>query len=155
MTKNPAGVRALFDALRALFALMKSEVATVLDLNPPQRWPATMIDAMDRTVERIVAAARIERDAAGIAAFRFILGLLVCASGIRFLAFGWVDELWTEPSTFFTYWGFGWVKPLPAPGMHLVCAALTVFGLAFAIGAFTHVVTPLPLRSSSTSSSAT
>lgn len=37
ITKNPAGVKALFEALRAMFALMKSEVATVLDLNPPQR----------------------------------------------------------------------------------------------------------------------
>jgi len=37
IARNPNGVRALFDALRALFALMKSEVATVLDLNPPQR----------------------------------------------------------------------------------------------------------------------
>ncbi len=37
LQKNPAGVKALFDALRAMFALMKSEVATVLDLNPPQR----------------------------------------------------------------------------------------------------------------------
>lgn len=37
LQKNPAGVKALFDALRNLFAIMKSEVATVLDLNPPQR----------------------------------------------------------------------------------------------------------------------
>ena len=35
--KNPAGVKALFDALRNMFAIIKSEVATVLDLNPPQR----------------------------------------------------------------------------------------------------------------------
>lgn len=37
LQKNPAGVKLLFDNLRAVFALMKSEVATVLDLNPPQR----------------------------------------------------------------------------------------------------------------------
>ena len=37
LAKNPAGVKALFEALRAIFVVMKSEVATVLDLNPPQR----------------------------------------------------------------------------------------------------------------------
>ncbi len=96
-------------------------------------------------IERVVNAARRPVDVASLAVFRFVLGALVCASGIRFLAFGWVDELWTQPTTFFTYWGFGWVRPLPAPGMHLVCAAITVLGAAFALGAFTRVVTPLLL----------
>lgn len=37
LVKNPAGVKALYEALRTIFTVMKSEVATVLDLNPPQR----------------------------------------------------------------------------------------------------------------------
>ncbi len=96
-------------------------------------------------IERIARAARRPVDVASLAAFRFILGALVCASGVRFLAFGWVDELWSQPTTFFTYWGFDWVKPLPAPGMHLVCAALVVLGAALAVGAFTRVVAPVLL----------
>ena len=37
---------------------------------------------------------------------------------MRFLAYGWVDELFVKPTFFFTYWGFGWVRPLSASGMH-------------------------------------
>jgi hypothetical protein len=91
------------------------------------------------------AAAAAGTDVAALAAFRFVLGALVCASGLRFLVFGWVPELWSEPTFFFTYLGFGWVRPLPSPGMHVVCAAMVALGATFAVGAFTRVVTPLLL----------
>jgi hypothetical protein len=98
---------------------------------------------MTELVRRVREAAARPTDVASLAVFRFVLGALVCASGVRFLAFGWVDELWSQPTMFFTYYGFGWVKPLPSPGMHVVCAAMVALGAMFAVGAFTRVVTPL------------
>lgn len=96
-------------------------------------------------IERLRAAATKGTDVAALAAFRFVLGALVCASGLRFLLFGWVEELWSQPTFFFTYLGFGWVKPLPSPGMHVVCAAMVVLGAMFAVGAFVRLVTPVLL----------
>lgn len=98
---------------------------------------------MTEVLARLRRAATAGTDVAALAAFRFVLGALVCASGLRFLLFGWVAELWAEPSFFFTYLGFGWVKPLPGPGMHLVCAAMVALGAMFAVGAFVRVVTPI------------
>lgn len=96
-------------------------------------------------IERLARAAERPVDVASLAAFRFLLGALVFASGVRFLAFGWVDELWSQPTTFLKYWGFAWVEPLPSPGMHVVCALIALLGAALAAGAFTRVVTPILL----------
>ena len=76
------------------------------------------------------------RDIAALVAFRVALGLLVFVSAVRFLAYGWVDVLFTGPRFHFTYWGFGWVPALPAPWMHAVFALLAVLGLCMAAGLF-------------------
>lgn len=83
------------------------------------------------------------RDATGLAAFRVAVGALVCVSAIRFLAYGWVEELFVKPTFFFKYWGFAWVEPLPAPGMHALFVALAVLGAAYAAGLLYRVVAPL------------
>jgi len=77
-----------------------------------------------------------------LVAFRVALGALVTVSAIRFLAYGWVDELFVKPSFFFTYWGFGWVRPLPASGMHALFVALAVLGVCFAAGLLHRIVAP-------------
>jgi hypothetical protein len=71
-----------------------------------------------------------------LVAFRVALGVLVSVSAIRFLAYGWVDELFVKPTFFFTYWGFGWVRPLPATWMHALFVAIAVLGGCFAAGLF-------------------
>ncbi|MEA2747802.1 MAG: hypothetical protein QOI41_1945, partial [Myxococcales bacterium] len=75
-----------------------------------------------------------------LVAFRVALGVLVSVSAIRFLAYGWVDELFVKPTFFFTYWGFSWVRPLPAPWMHALFAGIAVLGACFAAGLFYRVV---------------
>lgn len=71
-----------------------------------------------------------------LVAFRVALGALVSISAVRFLAYGWVDEMFVKPTFFFTYLGFGWVRPLPAAGMHALFAMMTVLGVCFAAGLF-------------------
>ncbi|MBZ4419037.1 HTTM domain-containing protein [Myxococcus sp. RHSTA-1-4] len=83
------------------------------------------------------------RDIAALVAFRVALGLLVTVSAIRFLAYGWVDTLFTQPRFHFTYWGFGWVPALPAPWIHAVFALLAVLGLCVAAGLFYRVAVAL------------
>ena len=49
--------------------------------------------------------------AAPLAVFRIFFGVMMLLSVIRFWANGWVDKLYVQPSFFFSYYGFEWVKP--------------------------------------------
>jgi hypothetical protein len=49
---------------------------------------------------------------APLAVFRVAFGLLMFISMIRFWALGWIDKLYIQPSFFFSYYGFEWIKPL-------------------------------------------
>ena len=69
-----------------------------------------------------------------MAVFRIGFGLVVAYSSIRFLARGWVDRLYLDPENHLTYTGFDWVRPLPAPWMHLHLVVLALLGLAIAAG---------------------
>jgi hypothetical protein len=52
-------------------------------------------------------------DIASLVAFRILFGLLMSASMVRFLVKGWVEELYLQPTFFFTYPGFH--GPIPGP----------------------------------------
>jgi len=49
---------------------------------------------------------------------------------------GWVHELYVEPTFFFTYYGFDWVKPLSEPFLYLLFIALALSFLFQALGLF-------------------
>ena len=74
------------------------------------------------------------RDAAALAAFRVLFGVVMAVSTARFLAYGWVEELYVAPRFLFTYWGFGWVRPLPGPAMVGLHVALLVASVCVAAG---------------------
>jgi vitamin K-dependent gamma-carboxylase len=74
------------------------------------------------------------RDAAGLAAFRVLFGALALLSIIRFWSYGWIDELYVQPSFHFTYYGFGWVVPWPAPWMHAHFAVMGLAALGLCLG---------------------
>lgn len=69
-----------------------------------------------------------------VAVFRIGFGVLVAFSSARFLAKGWVDSLYLDPAHHLTYGGFEWVRPLPAPWMHLHVLGLGMLGLCIAAG---------------------
>lgn len=75
-----------------------------------------------------------EVDAASLAAFRALFGLLMAGAAVRFWAKGWIGALYVEPAFHFTYWGFDWIRPLPGWGMYAVFAGLIVTALAVALG---------------------
>lgn len=94
-------------------------------------------------IERLLARAKRPHDAASLVVFRVVLGAIVSISALRFIAYGWVDELFVKPTFFFKYWGLSWVHPLPAFGMHAVFVALAVMGVMFAAGIAHRIVAPL------------
>lgn len=73
-------------------------------------------------------------DVAALAAFRFCFGLLGLVSALRFLAYGWVEQLFAQPKFFLHYWGFDWIAPLSLQGMQWLFATLVVTSACVAIG---------------------
>lgn len=75
-------------------------------------------------------------DTASLAAFRIIFGAVMFAGIVRFLATGWIEKMYGEPSWFFSYPGFAWVKPWQVPAMYVHYSALALLALAIAVGAW-------------------
>lgn len=84
----------------------------------------------ERARKRLLAP----RDAASLAAFRFLFGTILCLSSIRFVWNGWVDRFYVQPSFFFKYWGFEWVEVLPGPWMTAAFVAMAVLAAFVAVG---------------------
>ncbi|PQB03941.1 HTTM domain-containing protein [Aureitalea marina] len=51
-------------------------------------------------------------EAAPLAVFRILFGVMMLASIIRFVANGWVRKLYIDPQWHFTFFGFEWARPL-------------------------------------------
>jgi hypothetical protein len=83
-----------------------------------------------------------ETSAAPLAVYRIGFGLLMLFSTIRFIAKGWVQTQYIEPSFHFPYYGFEWI-PYPSEfgiyflfGSMIFGAALITLGLLYRFGAF-------------------
>jgi len=73
---------------------------------------------------------------APLVAFRIIFGCLILFSSIRFIANGWVDQLYIQPKFYFTYLGFDWVHPLTGNWMYLPFALMIVGSVGIILGFF-------------------
>ena len=73
---------------------------------------------------------------APLAVFRMAFGILMLASTIRFIAKGWVYDMYIRPQFFFPYYGFEWVKPLQGNAMYVVFAIIALSALCIALGCF-------------------
>lgn len=51
-------------------------------------------------------------DAAPLAVFRMLFGIMMLFSIVRFWTNGWIEKLYVTPKFHFTYYGFEWIKPL-------------------------------------------
>lgn len=71
---------------------------------------------------------------APLAVFRMAFGFLMLASILRFIAKGWVYDMYVKPKIFFPYFGFEWVKPFGQTGMYILFIALTIAALFIALG---------------------
>lgn len=78
-------------------------------------------------------------DGAWLAALRILLGSILCFSMIRFIAYGWIDAFFVEPTFHFKYWGFSWISPLPGPWMHGLFYGLAALAGCVALGLFFRV----------------
>jgi hypothetical protein len=86
--------------------------------------------------DRVPSRVRLMRpvDIASIVVFRVVFGAVMLWEVGRYLAHGWVRAYYIEPPFHFTYWGFGWLQPLPGEGMYVLFAVLGALALAIALG---------------------
>lgn len=71
---------------------------------------------------------------APLAFFRIFFGLMMCGSAVRFLAKGWVKQLYVDTAYHFKYWGFEWVSTLGNTGTHLLFICIAITALMVALG---------------------
>ena len=93
-----------------------------------------MKSRLSKLSSRLSAAGSQPVSAASLAAFRIAIGTLGVIATVRFVAMGWVSELYIEPAHHFTYYGFGWVQPWPGWGMYLHFALMGLASLGVALG---------------------
>ena len=89
---------------------------------------------LQRLINRVIQAGSQPISPASTAAFRILFGLLGIAAILRFVANGWVAELYIKPTHHFSYYGFGWVQAWPGWGMYLHFALLGLASLCVALG---------------------
>ena len=68
--------------------------------------------------------------------FRIIFGALMLFGISRFLVNGWVEQLYIEPTFYFTYLGFDWVKPLEGNWMYVPFILLIISSISIMLGLF-------------------
>ncbi|WP_290478140.1 HTTM domain-containing protein, partial [Leeuwenhoekiella sp. UBA1003] len=72
-------------------------------------------------------------EAAPLAVFRILFGLMMLLSIIRFWANGWIKKLYLDPDFHFTYYGFSWVQPL-GNFTYVIFALCALAALGIALG---------------------
>jgi vitamin K-dependent gamma-carboxylase len=73
-------------------------------------------------------------DAASLAAFRILFGLLMVCAVIRFTAKGWIKELYLDPTYHFSYWGLSWIRVPGTWGMYALFAGIGMAAAGLALG---------------------
>lgn len=73
--------------------------------------------------------------------FRVVFGAIMLWEVYRYFTHGWISRYYIEPTVYFTYYGFSWVKPWPGQGMYIhffilgVLAACILTGFLYRIAA--------------------
>src|SRR6266496_4174510 len=86
--------------------------------------------------EALARVVTLPVDIASLAAFRILFGLLMAAAMVRFLAKGWVAQLYVEPVFHFAYPGFEWIRPWPDVLMHAHFVVMALLAVGVALGFF-------------------
>ena len=74
-------------------------------------------------------------DIASLVVFRVAFGAIMLWEVWRFFQYGRIARYYIDPTFYFTYFGFHWVRPLPGDGMYHHFWLLGVLAVCIAIGA--------------------
>ncbi len=85
-------------------------------------------------ISRLWLSFNREKHIAPLAVFRVAFGVIMLISTVRFIAKGWVYDFYISPKCYFPFYGFEWVRPLPAAGMYSLFAIMVIASIFIAIG---------------------
>src|ERR1700733_4816910 len=77
-----------------------------------------------------------EKHIAPLVVLRMAFGLVMLFSTVRFMAKGWVHDFYVAPKFYFPFYGFEWVRPLPAFAMYAMFILMAVTSFFIVIGLF-------------------
>jgi vitamin K-dependent gamma-carboxylase-like protein len=75
--------------------------------------------------------------------FRVVFGAIMLWEVYRYFTHGWIRRYYIEPSVYFTYYGFSWVKPWPGQGMYVHFFILGILAAGILTGFFYRIVATL------------
>src|SRR5215213_6440654 len=75
-------------------------------------------------------------DIAWLVFFRVAFGSIMLWEVLRYFVGGRIRRYYIEPTIFFSYFGFDWVKPWPGDGMYFHFVVLGVLAICIALGLF-------------------
>jgi len=87
-------------------------------------------------IDKILLSFKGEKHIAPLAVLRMAFGAIMFISTIRFILKGWVYDFYVAPKFYFSFYGFEWVKPLPAIAMYFVFAIMVIASLFILLGLF-------------------
>lgn len=71
-----------------------------------------------------------------LAFFRILFGAIMTFAEIRFISKGWIEDFYVRPEFFFSFYGFEWITPPPAPAVYWVFYAMVLFAIFITVGLF-------------------
>ncbi|MGI9066735.1 MAG: HTTM domain-containing protein [Pyrinomonadaceae bacterium] len=75
--------------------------------------------------------------------FRIVFGAIMLWEVYRYFTYNWISRYYIEPTVYFTYYGFSWVKPWPGEGMHVHFFVLGVLAACILAGFFYRIAATL------------
>jgi vitamin K-dependent gamma-carboxylase len=82
-------------------------------------------------------------DIASIIYFRIAFGLIMLWEVWRYFEYGWIKSYYIDPTVYFNYYGFDWVRPWPGEGMYLHFFALGALAVCILLGLWYRISTAL------------
>ena len=107
--------------------------------------PSTAVTTQTRAglLSRLGAALFQPVDIAFLVSFRFVFGAIMLWEVYRYFSTGWIRRYYIDPSFYFGYFGFEWVKPWPGNGMYVHFAVLGVAAACIMLGLLYRFAVPL------------
>jgi len=75
--------------------------------------------------------------------FRVVFGGIMLWEVYRYFTHNWISRYYIEPTVYFTYYGFSWVKPWPGKGMYVHFFILGVLAVCILLGFFYRIAATL------------
>jgi vitamin K-dependent gamma-carboxylase len=75
--------------------------------------------------------------------FRIVFGAIMLWEVYRYFTHNWISRYYIEPTVYFTYYGFSWVKPWPGEGMYVHFFVLGVLAACIMAGFFYRIAATL------------